>query len=251
MLTQFMAAMWVLTPMVPASSGDEVARRAAAILSDSDYQTILPQGATAETPRRSAAPEGSAKSERSDSEHWRVPSSSESRSRRRPPPVVKNREVMGDVMTWLLYIGGGVLVLLLGAAALRKHRNRPEVIAVNASITERRDEQRVAGLTDGQSLAAIESLVDQGLYSEAVYALLHHTLDTIFLTRGVAFAASMTSREILNESGLVGRQRQALGHLVFAAEAVHFGGVLADVRAYEDCLNAFQTLLSAVSGEAS
>jgi hypothetical protein len=85
-------------------------------------------------------------------------------------------------------------------------------------------------------LAAAEALAAQGLWGEAIHALLLRTLETLVAATETVLPPALTSREIHGRVPLVDHARSALGDLVLAVEVSRFGGAPAGPDDYARCL---------------
>src|SRR5262245_53030250 len=127
------------------------------------------------------------------------------------------------VLVWGL-LAGALLVALVWAIsqAVRSRRgSEAEAIATPEATAAARPAPR--GLRIGP-LTDVEELARAGRYGEAIHLLLLHLFAALQRRPATAPAPAHTSREVLSRTRLGGEARAALGVLVGAAEAVHFGG---------------------------
>ena len=104
---------------------------------------------------------------------------------------------------------------------------------------------------DAPALDRVEELARAGRFGEAIHLLLQLTFAAL---RGagadVAADRSLTSREIVAQSGLPAASRASLRALVDAVERSLFGRREPDERSYADCMAEYEALVSA-SGSTS
>jgi hypothetical protein len=97
---------------------------------------------------------------------------------------------------------------------------------------------RIGPLTD------VEDLARAGRYGDAIHLLLLHLFAALQRRPATAPAPAHTSREVLSRTRLASEAHAALGVLVQAAEAVHFGGREAGRADYENCLGHYRRFLA-------
>ncbi len=146
------------------------------------------------------------------------------------------------MLVWGLLFGALLIALvwaLLQAARSRRGREADVVPTPEATATARPAPRalRIGPLTD------VEELARAGRYGEAIHLLLLHLFAALQRRPATAPAPAHTSREVLSRTRLAGEARAALGVLVTAAEAVHFGGREAGRQDYENCLGHYRRFL--------
>jgi hypothetical protein len=87
-----------------------------------------------------------------------------------------------------------------------------------------------------------DDLARDGHYGEAMHLLLFKSLNEIRRQRGVSFAVSLTSREILRRIQLSDPGRNSLGAIIVSVERTYFGGRPAGQADYSDCRSNFDIL---------
>ena len=87
-----------------------------------------------------------------------------------------------------------------------------------------------------------DDLAREGHYGEAMHLLLFKSLNEIRRQRGVSFAVSLTSREILRRTQLSDIGRNSLGAIIVSVEHTYFGGRPASQADYSDCRSNFDIL---------
>ena len=96
-----------------------------------------------------------------------------------------------------------------------------------------------------------DDLAREGHYGEAMHLLLFKSLNEIRRQRGVSFAVSLTSREILRLTQLSDVGRNSLAAIIVSVERTYFGGRPASQGDYSDCRSNFDLLkhsLAALGG---
>jgi hypothetical protein len=138
------------------------------------------------------------------------------------------------VMLWVL-IGVFVLVLVLWLVQehLRSRQSKLTTQTYNVVAPERQ--------TPATSLLAPESLAQQGLFAEAIHALLLLTLHRISQRRS-SMEASSTSRELLQERELFAETYHEMTLLVDVVERSRFGGRAVHQADFDSCLVAYRLL---------
>jgi len=84
-------------------------------------------------------------------------------------------------------------------------------------------------------------LAEQGLYDQAIHALLMLSIGAISRRLGVSTARGLTSRELLEVFPLDEARSRAFAGLVAAVEVSHFGGIEAVEGDYVRCVEYYRT----------
>jgi hypothetical protein len=213
-----------------AAAGEPADPREAArqVLAGGRYQTELPG-----TPARAGSPAGA--------DVPRSPSRAGSRAPRGGSAGVPI-PLPPAMLVWGL-LAGALLIALAWAVsqAVRSRRGSEAETAaapdVKAPSRPAPRALRIGALTD------VEDLARAGRYGEAIHLLLLHLFAALQRRPATAPAPAHTSREVLSRTRLGGEARSALGVLVGAAEAVHFGGREAGRQDYENCLGHYRRFL--------
>lgn len=209
------------------------------ILARGRYQTDLPgYGAPSAAPP--SAPERGVPRDAP-----RAPEGGSGPSLALPALAASGSMIVFVVVAAALVVGLG---LVLKLAFDRKGRNakavEPEATPPAAAPTGRRA-LRLGPLTD------VEELARQGRFGEAIHLLLLHLFAALQRRPTTAPAPAHTGREVLARTRLASEAQQALGVLVAAAEAVHFGGRTAAQADYEACLGHYRNFLHSFERSAS
>lgn len=187
---------WILLLLLaaPADRADEAARR---VLSDTGYQTELPDGSVLPDP----------------------PSD---------PGVAGQIEPTGAFATiarLVFWILAGVVVVVallwLARALAARYEKKPQAAAAPVAAASK---ETPPVLVDPEALAGA------GRYGEAIHALLLRVL--VELKQGAKIRPAWTSREIVTHVPLADPARDGLRGLVDAVERTHFGGAPADAAEY-------------------
>lgn len=212
-----------------AQPGDprEAARQ---VLERGRYQTELPS-ASAPRPRTADGPADAAPTS-SRSSAPRAPSGGAAAPAIPLPPAA---------LVWAL-LAGAILIGLAWAArqAVRSRKGADAEVAPPSAADAPRTPPRalrIGPLTD------VEDLARAGRYGDAIHLLLLHLFAALQRRPATAPAPAHTSREVLARTRLASEARAALGVLVQAAEAVHFGGREAVREDYENCLGHYRRFL--------
>jgi hypothetical protein len=140
------------------------------------------------------------------------------------------------VMLW----GAVVLGVLVVVWSLRDSLpvlSRSRKIAVRDEVAS----SAPAGRLEEAQVEA-DDLAREGHYGEAMHLLLFKSLNEIRRQRGVSFAVSLTSREILRRTQLSDVGRNSLGAIIVSVERTDFGGRPAGQADYSDCRSNFDIL---------
>jgi hypothetical protein len=153
-----------------------------------------------------------------------------------------------ELVRWLLRAGVivGIVVIVFSLRDSLPAWDRSRRLATSDDGARR---------NSGETLAAAgleaDDLAGAGLYGEAMHMLLLRAVGELRDRLRVAFADSLTSREIARRAPLDERGRAAFAGIVGEVEAVVFGEFGADAAAYRACRDKFETLrdsLAAASG---
>jgi hypothetical protein len=194
------------------TEADQAARR---ILSETEYQTELPEHAPRADPER-----GSRRTGVVDEDLGRIES---------PDTLATVMRIL-----WWIFVGVGLVVLLLwlGRELGARHEKAPSAAAAPGAMPRTAPPAPI----DPEGLAAA------GRYGEAIHALLLRVL--LELRRGARIQPAWTSREVATRVPLEDTVREGLRALVHAVERVHFGGLPADEAEYRRCADDTTALLS-------
>lgn len=152
-----------------------------------------------------------------------------------PSPFKLNPELV----RWLLRAGVmvGVVVIALSLRDSLPAWDRSRRLAAAEDGPERRGREALAA-----ARLEADELARAGWYGEAMHVLLLRAVAELRERLRVAFADSLTSREIARRAPLDERGRAAFGGIVGDVEAVVFGEFEADAAAYDACRDKFETL---------
>jgi hypothetical protein len=140
------------------------------------------------------------------------------------------------VILWVLI---GVLVLVLVLWLVQEYL-RTRQSKLTAQINDY-DAVAPKRQTPATSLLAPESLAQQGLFAEAIHALLLLTLNRISQRRS-SLESSSTSRELLQERELFAETYHEITLLVDVVERSRFGGRSVHQADFDSCLVAYRLL---------
>jgi len=207
-----------------AFSPDDVRRATDEVLSSSDYQTDLP--IADETVEGTVEPQGNEREPETTT--W---SRGSHRNRSDEPiPSQSDRAVSGFSSILLLVVGlvaFALLALWVFSSIQAKTRD--------AETTKEQTHHQDNAEQKGQAVPAdAESLAKQGLYGEAIHALLLNAMAQL-QEQQPTIRKSSTSREVLRSVHLGGTAKQALGNLIQAVELAHFGGRATDSATFHSC----------------
>jgi hypothetical protein len=216
-----------LIALLAAGPPPEAPDAARQVLQRGRYQTDLP---VATGP--AARPETAVRARRSQG-------SDRAASDRGSKPVVRlpPANVVWGVFAFLIVIG--LVWAVRQASRSRRGADVPPAPAPEAPRAPPRARLRIGPLTD------VEELARQGRFGEAIHLLLLHLFAALQRRPATAPAPAHTGREVLARTTLTSEARSALGVLVGAAEAVHFGGRTAAREDYENCLGHYRRFLDA------
>lgn len=174
------------------------------VLSDSAYQTELPQGPT---------------TTRSDFQL--------------PPEVV-------EALLWILAIAAvawiGYLILVSGRRMLRRGPTKELSDPAPAPAETAAAPTPPEGLAEGDRLAGL------GQHGAAIHAILLSSLEALRRRLAVDLAPSFTSRELIGRFNLPEPARSAFARIVSASELSHFGGRPASATDFRDCRTRYERL---------
>ena len=160
--------------------------------------------------------------------------------------VFKLPEALSVVLKWLLWGIIAAAVALLVVAVGREvwnHSTRARLGPASEAIAS-----ETHSAEERLHLPELEILVREGRYAEAVHVLLLRALDLVLRREPQSLAPALTSREILSRVHLPQPARHALGDLVAAVEASHFGGRPPSREDFATCLESFGRITSAAPG---
>jgi hypothetical protein len=148
---------------------------------------------------------------------------------------------IGRTIALVFGIGVAVLLLAVIAAAVRDRfaRRAGGVLVVAAAAPPG---AASGGASGSGGPPDPEALARDGLFAEAIRALLALAVDGVARRRGSAFSAALTSREVLARAALEGGSKEALRSLVFAVERCLFGGAFAGRAEFEAARAAARSL---------
>lgn len=207
-----------------AFSPDDVRQATDDVLSSSEFQTDLPIADDASQ----EAFEINENERSSESTSW-TRGSNRSRSDT-PVPSASERTV--STFSSALFISVGIVALILIALwTFSSLRTRSR----GAEQTQDETADKPAPDENGQTIPDdAESLAKQGLFGEAIHALLLNAMVQLH-QRQSAIRKSFTSREVLRSARLGETAKQALAHLIQAVELAYFGGRETDSATYHAC----------------
>jgi len=216
----------LLAAAAPPADPREAARQ---VLARGRYQTDLPSASprpsrTAEAPPDAAPPSSRSSAPRAPSGGASVPSIP-------LPPAA---------LVWALL--AAAIVIGLAWAVRQALQSRKGTEAEPAPLPAETPRPAPRALRIGP-LTDVEDLARAGRYGEAIHLLLLHLFAALQRRPATAPAPAHTSREVLSRTRLASEARAALGVLVQAAEAVHFGGREAVREDYENCLGHYRRFL--------
>ncbi len=155
---------------------------------------------------------------------------------------------VGNTPAWaktLLWIAISVffLVLLYCVAANLRLGKRGET-----DFAPPRPDAAVAVVRLETARLDADAIAAAGDYVEAMHRLLLQAIDESRRLRGVAFAHSLTSREILGSDCLAAPAREALADIVARVEISYFGRRLPGPDEYAACRESFRRFGQALAG---
>jgi hypothetical protein len=152
---------------------------------------------------------------------------------------------VADTLLWLMVLtGAGVVIWSMRDSLPMFDRSR--------KISGQQDEIGHRSHSNEMVQAQIEAddLASQGHYAEAMHLLLLQSLLELKKRLGLAFADSLTSREILRRANISDLAKKVLGNIIHTVEFTHFGEKSAGRDDYITCRDQFDFLKSALSGHA-
>lgn len=138
----------------------------------------------------------------------------------------------GGLSQVLLWLGVGVVAVLLVAAVVRAGLSRRSV-AAPARRAVVPGQAMVAASAAERALPDHERLAGAGDYAGAVHALLQQAI-AAWVAGGAVLPSHATARDLLRRAHGRAAPVDAFASLVTAAERVHFGGRPADRQLYDD-----------------
>lgn len=138
----------------------------------------------------------------------------------------------GGLSQLLLWLGVGLVAVLLVAAVVRAGLSRRSAIApARPAIVP--GQALVAASAAERALLDHERLAGAGDYAGAVHALLQQAISA-WVAGGAVVPPHATARDLLRRAHGRAAPVDAFASLVTAAERVHFGGRSADRQLYDD-----------------
>jgi hypothetical protein len=148
-------------------------------------------------------------------------------------------QLNSELVRWLLRGGvilGAIFILMSMRGSLPAWDRSRRLDAGESPALEAGDRRLAQARLEADDLARL------GRYGEAMHTLLLRAVEELRQRLRVAFADSLTSREIARRAPLDDRGRLAFAGIVGAVEAVVFGEFGADEAAYCSCRDQFEAL---------
>lgn len=245
---------------VPGRADDAAVARA--VLTQSRYQTTLPDAGTASLGLDGKAAAAGQKDHSNTDQGQTQPADGTRTDSRTPPqsePAVPPQSVdvaasataraVLHLLQILLVVGLVAALAYFGIKAYQR-RQRPiapqELPAVVPSHTVTESQP-----SSPERLPEWQNLANQGRFTEAIHVLLLQLLREMRRDNLIDLSASLTSREILQAPDLPTHRRAGLGTVVGAVEFCHFGGRPAGLQLYERCLDAYRRAIPVTPSHAA
>jgi hypothetical protein len=149
----------------------------------------------------------------------------------------------GPLLQTLLWVGVGILGLLLLGALLRAiARRREQPAARTASAAG----AGAAGLALPQLEDEADALAREGRHAEAAHLLLLRTLAALARSLPHGLDRALTSREVIGQVPMPEPARKALGELARVVEHTRFGSRPATRADYDRSAQAFRSFVAAL-----
>jgi hypothetical protein len=194
------------------------------VLEDDAFQTELPVGESAATPKSTDRP---------PSFSWRSDRTTES--------APSGTDDLVSTIVWIVV--GLVLVAVLFVFVRESLEGR------NLGGDDPEDGHAPTVHVDATALGDAELLAREGRYVEAIRVLLLRTFEAI--GRRAMLSSALTSREVLGAVEMSASAHLALSDLVAAVEVSHFGGQNVGEDDYQRCVERYRAVLTAEGVDAS
>ena len=150
----------------------------------------------------------------------------------------------------LLWIVAAVAIVLL-VQFLRQEFGRdlkPDVLTPEKRNRSRRSAlpttgtPRIDGAAARDLLREADELAAQGAFAEAIHLILLRGIEDVRTSIAEGLRPSLTTREIVDRTGLDERMTEAFRFIASAAELCHFGGRAANGQLYGQCRDVYARL---------